>query len=99
MDEWSLQGLQFVLSRLHIPLQAPPAVGHKVDIPSALIAFLHNTDILVKDQEGGTECCVTQVLILVLMTTLVWHNADHQHGYPISTVSMDTLCNHLEVLG
>ena len=48
MYEWSLQGLPFVLSRLHIPLQAPAVVGQKIDIPSALIAFFHITDILVK---------------------------------------------------
>ena len=48
MDEWSLQGLPFVLSRLHIPLQAPAVVGQKMDIPTVLIAFLHITDILVK---------------------------------------------------
>ena len=49
MDEWSLQGLPFVLSWLHIPLQAPAVVGQKVDTPSALITFLHITDILVKE--------------------------------------------------
>ena len=48
MYEWSLQGLSFVLSRLHIPLQAPAVVGQKTDIPSALIAVLHITYILVK---------------------------------------------------
>ena len=48
MYEWSLQGLPFVLSRLHIPLQAPAVVGQKIDIPSALIAVLHITYILVK---------------------------------------------------
>ena len=48
MDEWSLQGLLFVLSRLHIPVQAPAVVGQKVNIPSALIAFLHIIDILLK---------------------------------------------------
>ena len=48
MYEWSLQGLSFVLSRLHIPLQAPAVVGQKIDIPSALIVVLHITYILVK---------------------------------------------------
>ena len=32
MDEWSLQGLPFVVSKLHIPLQAPVVVGQKMDI-------------------------------------------------------------------
>ena len=49
--------------------------------------------------EGRTERCMTLVLILVLMATLVWHNAGHQQGYFISTESMDTLCSHFEVLG
>ena len=48
MDEWFLQGLPFVLSRLNIPFQAPAVAGQKVDIPSALIVFLHITDILMK---------------------------------------------------
>ena len=48
MDEWSLQELPFVLSRLHIPLQTPAVVQQKVEISSASIAFLHITDILVK---------------------------------------------------
>ena len=48
MDEWSLQGLPFVLSRLHIPLQTPAVVSQIINIPSALIAFLHIIDIFVK---------------------------------------------------
>ena len=44
------------------------------------------------------EMC-NQVLILVLMVTLVWHNAGHQHDNPISTESMHTLPRHPEVLG
>ena len=48
MDEWSLHGLSIVLSKHHIPLQAPALIGHKVDIPSALIESLHHTEILVK---------------------------------------------------
>ena len=48
MDGWSLQGLSFGLSKLHMSLQAPAVVGQKIDIPSALIAFLYITDILVK---------------------------------------------------
>ena len=48
INEWSLQGLLFVLSRLHIPVQAPAVVGQKVNIPLALIAFRHITDILLK---------------------------------------------------
>ena len=38
MDEWSLQGLPFVVSILHTPLQAPAVVSQITDI----------TDILVK---------------------------------------------------
>ena len=48
IDKWSLQGLPFVMSRLHFPLQTPAVVGQKIDIPSVSIAFLHITDILVK---------------------------------------------------
>ena len=48
MKEWYFQGLSLVLSRLHMSLQLPTVVGQKVDIPSALMAFLHITDILVK---------------------------------------------------
>ena len=50
MDEWSFQGLLGVLSRLHIPLQAPTVVGQKGYIPSTFIAFLHTTKILVKER-------------------------------------------------
>ena len=49
--------------------------------------------------EGGIERYVTQALIFVFMATLIWHNAGYQHSYPISTESMGTFCNHLEVLG
>ena len=48
MHDLSLQRLPFVLSRLHVSLQAPAVVGQKIDIPSALIAFFHITDMLVK---------------------------------------------------
>ena len=37
-----------MLSRLHITLQAPAVAGQRTDIQSALIAFLHIADILVK---------------------------------------------------
>lgn len=45
MYKWFLQGFLFLLSRLPIPLQAAAVIGQKVDIQSALIAFLHNTNI------------------------------------------------------
>ena len=48
MDEWSFQGLLFVLSRFHIPLQAAAVVSQKIDLPLTLIAFLHITNIFVK---------------------------------------------------
>ena len=48
MDEWSLQGLSLVLSRLHIPLQTQTVLSQTLYIPSTLMAFLHTTKILVK---------------------------------------------------
>ena len=62
MDEWSLKGLPFMLSRLHIPLQAPAVVGQKVGITSVLIAFLHITDILVK----------ALILFATKVSTILW---------------------------
>ena len=48
MEEWFLQRLPFVQSRLHIPLQAPVVVGQIFNIASPSREFLHITDILVK---------------------------------------------------
>ena len=62
MDEWSFQGLLFVLSRFHIPLQAPAVVSQKIDLPLTLIAFLHITNILVK----------VHTLFFTEVSTILW---------------------------
>ena len=51
-----------MLSRLHVPLQAPVVVGLDIDIPSALIVFLHITNILVK----------TLTLFFTEVSTILW---------------------------
>ena len=62
MGEWSLERLPTVLKRHIIPLQVPTVVGQRVDIPSALIAFVHHLDIVVE----------VLTLILTEAFTVLW---------------------------
>ena len=49
-------------------------------------------------QEGETERHASQVLTLVLMATLVWHNVGCQYSCPRVKENKGTLCTHLEAL-
>ena len=57
------------------------------------------SNILLGSARRWDRTMCDQVLILSLIVTLVWHNAGHQHNYPISRESMDALGNHPKVLG
>ena len=73
MDEWSLQGLPFVVSRLHTPLQAPAVVSQKTDSVSpyhwylgesaypVLPWSLHNSLENSPDETGGNAFSLTCV--------------------------------------
>ena len=47
--------------------------------------------------EGKTELYASQVLTLVLMTTLVWHNVSRQPSCPRDTENKYTQSNHLKI--